>query len=541
VNESPHPATVLGQRQSTRLPAQTGHPRPQGTALGWLAGRALPNLLVLFALGGLAWWGHHTGWKLPRFAELAGEADADKDDWCAEHCVPEPECVECNPKLLPRGKSYGWCRVHGVHECPLEHPDVAQLAVPPRVAPDDLERARRALEFADRPANSDKCKLHQRRIQFASEEAVTRAGVEVTEVLRAPVVESVVANGEITYDPNRVASVAAPVAGRVRQVFRELGQAVRKGDVLALVDAAEVGRAKAELLQALASSEARRRTVTRLKPLLGGVVSAAQFQDAEAAVREAQIHVVAAQQTLVNLGLPVRAEEIQALSPEEAGHRLQFLGLPDAVARTLDPATTTTNLLPLRAPLDGTVTARKAVPGELADPTKTLFVVADTRRMLLTLGVGQEDARLVRAGQPVRFRAGAAGLDVAGEVAWVSPEADERTRTVQVRAELDNASGKLRANTFGSGRVILREEKRAVVVPSEAVQWEGDCHVVFVRDKNYLKPGAPKVFHTRTVRPGAKDADQTEIIAGVLPGEVVVTRGSGLLRSELLKNNLGEA
>src|SRR5262249_42753750 len=115
------------------------------------------------------------------------------------------------------------------------------------------------------------------------------------------------------------------------------------------------------------------------------------------------------------------------------------------------------------------------------------------------------------------------------------------TRTVQVRADLPNPGGLLRANTFGSGRILLREEKQAVVVPSEAVQWEGDCHVVFVRDKNFEARGAPKVFHTRTVRPGARDGSVTEVIAGVLPGEMVVTRGSGVLRSELLKNNLGEA
>ena len=77
-------------------------------------------------------------------------------------------------------------------------------------------------------------------------------------------------------------------------------------------------------------------------------------------------------------------------------------------------------------------------------------------------------------------------------------------------------------------------------MPSEAVQWEGDCHIVFVRDKDYLGKGAFKVFHTRTVRPGASDGGNTEIIAGVLPGESVVTQGSGVLRSELLKNALGE-
>jgi cobalt-zinc-cadmium efflux system membrane fusion protein len=88
---------------------------------------------------------------------------------------------------------------------------------------------------------------------------------------------------------------------------------------------------------------------------------------------------------------------------------------------------------------------------------------------------------------------------------------------------------------------VLREEPNAVVVPSEAIQSEGDssCQVVFVRDKNFLKEGAPKVFHVRTVRVGAKDNQNIEIIAGVLPGELVATKGSGGLRSELLKNNLG--
>ena len=51
-------------------------------------------------------------------------------DWCDEHNVPESMCVECNPKLCPLGKDYGWCSVHGVMQCPLEHPDIAQLKTP---------------------------------------------------------------------------------------------------------------------------------------------------------------------------------------------------------------------------------------------------------------------------------------------------------------------------------------------------------------------------------------------------------------------------
>jgi cobalt-zinc-cadmium efflux system membrane fusion protein len=116
---------------------------------------------------------------------------------------------------------------------------------------------------------------------------------------------------------------------------------------------------------------------------------------------------------------------------------------------------------------------------------------------------------------------------------------DEKARTVKARANLANTDGRLRAGTFGLGQVALREEKNAIVVPNEAIHWEGDCFVVFVRDKNFLEKDAPKVFHVRQVRVGTRDAQNTEVIAGVLPGELVATRGSGILRAELLKNDLG--
>ena len=103
------------------------------------------------------------------------------------------------------------------------------------------------------------------------------------------------------------------------------------------------------------------------------------------------------------------------------------------------------------------------------------------------------------------------------------------------------STGGLRDETFGAGRIILREEPEAIVVPNESVHWEGCCHVVFVRDKHYFdSPESPKVFHVRSVRLGAKQDGFTEIIAGLLPGEVVATKGSDVISAQLLKNNLGE-
>jgi cobalt-zinc-cadmium efflux system membrane fusion protein len=196
-------------------------------------------------------------------------------------------------------------------------------------------------------------------------------------------------------------------------------------------------------------------------------------------------------------------------------------------------------LLPLTAPLDGVVVSCDFVAGEVVEPGKVLQVVADTRTMLLTLHVPQEEAGRLKRGHKVVFQPDGDREPVKGVIDWLSTAVDPKTRTVEVRAELDNKDGRLRANTFGSGRVILREENKAIVVKNEAVHWDGKCHIVFVCDKDYFKPGAPKVFHVRSVRLGARNGENTEIIAGVLPGEYVATVNSGILRGQLLRDSMG--
>jgi cobalt-zinc-cadmium efflux system membrane fusion protein len=501
-------------------------------------------VLALGCVAALVFVGRETGWSIPKLSALRGEEGSEKEgDWCAEHGVPESECVECNPALLPRGERVKWCKEFGVHECPLCHPELAQTNTPPSVTAEDLERARRAVAFAPRVENDPKCKLHERRIQFASAEVVERLGIVSRPVTTGPVVEGVTAPGETGYAPTRVARLSARVPGAVFRVEKQVGDRVKKGEVLALIDAAEVGKAKAEFQQAMTQVDLKAQTLERLKELAGSSVPGQSVLEAGAALEEARVRLVTAEQTLANLGLPIRAANVRGLPPADLAGRMQFLGIPDPLARALAGQTSSSNLLPVTSPVDGEVVARSVAAGETADPAKILFVVADTSHLWLTLRVRMEDAPKLRPGQPVRFSHAGHGEGDAGTVAWVSPSADEDTRTVAVRVDLPNPDGTHRANTFGTARVVLREERNAVVVPSEAVHWEGDCNVVFVRDRDFEKPGAPKVFHVRTVRPGAQDvaaaSPVTEIAAGVLPGEWVAVTNSGVLRSELLKNNLG--
>jgi len=520
-------------------------PDPQVTTslprrfVGWLIG-SIPTAGVLAVLAALGWWGHHSGWALPKFSEVTGEATALPDDWCEEHGVPETMCVECNPDEYPHRELHGWCKVHGVHECPLHHPDVAQLKSLPEIEPRDLDRAERALKLRPRPENNFACQNPGRRIQFASQEAAAKAGVDVEPVLRAPITESVSATGEIRYDETRVAQLASKAAGTVWRVEKQVGDQVRKGEILAIVDAVDVGRAKSELLAALAQEDLQQKIHERLQKLATqGVTAGRQAQEAETEYSKAHIRVLSASQTLINFGLPVSVEQVHDIPADQLAKSIRFLGLPRSLASELDPARTSSNLLPVTAPFDGVVVSRRVVPGEVIDTSKMLLEIADTSRMWLMLNIPLEDAAFVSTGQNIVFLPDGSPNEVSGTIEWKSTSSDQKTRTLMVRASLDNSSGQLLNEAFGTGRVVLREEPEAIVVPNEAVQWDGSCAVVFVRDKAWFDDKSPKLFHTRSVRPGVKLDDYTEIIAGVLPGEVVATLGSDVLRAQLLKNNLG--
>lgn len=516
---------------------------PAPTVSVWqMLGRAVPTAAVVLALAGLACWGHFSDWSMPTFSSLLGWQATPAEPWCEEHGIAEAQCIECHSELLPSDNDYGWCQAHGVAQCPLEHPDVAELATAPTIEPARVEQAARALALKPRTENNSRCSLHRRRVQFASQEAVEKAGVEIAVVKERPLVESIDANGEVVYDQTRFAHLSSRVAGTVYRVEKQVGDSVRKGEVLALVDAADVGRAKADLLQAIAQMRLKQATCERLRPLANGdVLPARQFREAEAALQEAQIRVQGAQQSLVNLDLFVRADDFTDVPTAEIAKRIQLLGLSDDLVASLGGEIVSSNLLPLRAPLDGLIVERHVVQGEVVDTSTVLFGVADTRRLWLTLHVRHEEAKYVAVGQGVLFHASESKheAEIRGAVDWISTSADDQTRTVKVRVNLPNEDGKLRANTFGTGQIVLRQEPKAVFVPNEAVHWDGACFVVFVRDRNYLRPDAPKFFHVRSVRPGVKGAEGTEIIAGLLPGEVIATRNSGVLQAQLLKSNLG--
>ena len=498
--------------------------------------RLIPNLLVVALLAGVFYLGHHYGWKLPPTSELFGTAPADTADWCVEHLVPDSQCVECKEDLLPRGEEFGFCAKHGVTECVLCHPELAQTNGKPQMPKYDSTAA---LEQIPRGENNSRNALHKRRVQFATAASADKAGVEVDVVGQRPMHESVTANGDIRFDPTRVAHLSSRAGGTVAVVFKQVGDAVRAGEVMALVDAVQMSQAKSQLLQAIVARDARQLNYNRLRAA-GDGVAAITVADARAALEQAEVALISARQALVNLGLEV-PDDFANHDPKVVAEQLRFLGVEKKVLASLPAATRSANLIAIRAPYGGVVVAAEIVAGEVVDPDDILFTVADPARMWLTLHVRQEDARYVAIGRQVTFRTDDGAHEVSGPLSWISPTVDPRTRTLEARVTLDNSDGRLRDNTFGTGAIELRREPNAVVVPRVAVQSTADAKFVFVRDKNYLEKGSPKVFHPRQVRIGARDEDYVELLAGALPGEVIATEGSAVLMAHLLRGDLGAA
>ncbi|MCP4716039.1 MAG: efflux RND transporter periplasmic adaptor subunit [Deltaproteobacteria bacterium] len=409
-------------------------------------------------------------------------------DWCAGHAVPESQCTQCNPQLLTAGA--------------VEVPMTPVAASGQYTPAEDLPRSRRSADPA--------CKKHELRVQFPSSATSKNAGIEFARAERRKVSHSISCNAEIMYDGNRYARLSSRAEGVVSRVIKDLGDPVAAGEVLAVVDSAELGTAKAEYLQAQARVSLWERNHKREQVLLKKRVST------ERELLEAETRLVESR-----------------ISLSRAAQRLKNLGLSESDIAELEKNRSPSSLLDLAAPFAGIIVERAAVMGEVAGTAKELFAIADTSRMWALLDVYEDDLGYVRTGQSVSITVeGSRSVPREGIITWISTHVDNRTRTLKARVELANPDGMLRAGMFSTALVNIWGPGPAIVVPKSAVQWEGCCNIVFVKKSDVQ-------FEPRKVRLGFDTGSWFVVEAGLAAGERVVTTGSFLLKTELLKGSIG--
>ena len=384
-------------------------------------------------------------------------------------------------------------------------------------------------------------------VRFKSKEAMERTGIDIVPVEERPMVSELVASGVVHYDQRHIAQLSARVPGSVWRVEKHLGDTVKKGDVLLVIESREVGRLKAEFLNALVAHEARQEQLAILEEVKSAVMGR-QLREAKSALREATNHLHNAEQALVNLGLNVSIADYEPLDDGARAARIRIAGLPESLLGVIDHDHVTSNLMPLCAPFDGIVIGRDAVVGEVIDPAEPIFEVADVSTMWVVLNISKEDAGRVALGQRVMFRPDGSTDEYESRVAWISTEVNEETRTLEVRAEISRGPAAtvaaspdgrstpagLRANTFGNGRIEVDRRGTALVVPRSSVQWDGSRWVVFV-------PTGEASFAARPVSPGVQQGESIEIVgdfAGGARPTHVVGSGSHVLKSQILLDRM---
>jgi Cu(I)/Ag(I) efflux system membrane fusion protein len=208
-----------------------------------------------------------------------------------------------------------------------------------------------------------------------------------------------------------------------------------------------------------------------------------------------------------------------------ARQRLRLMGMSDGLIASVERSGRTNGTVTITTPIGGVIQALDARAGVTLAIGQTLAQVSGLRTVWLNAAVPEAQSGIVRLGQTATATLAAfPGESFGGRVIAILPTAQAESRTLTVRIELANRSGRLRPGMFASV-ALGGDAKPALLVPSEAVIRTGTRTLVM------LAAGDGR-YHPAEVRAGREGGGQTEVLAGLAPGEKVVASGQFLLDSE---------
>lgn len=327
-------------------------------------------------------------------------------------------------------------------------------------------------------------------LNFLKMEAATVADLPASEPL----------NARLTLSDDNTARVFAPLAGRLIRLQANIGDAVKQGAELAVIDAPDFGQAIADLRKAEIAASQRDKSLTRARILFeGDAMSRRELEATEADSRAALAEVERARLRLSNLA--------------PSGSRIEG------------------ERLVLRAPLSGLVVDRQANPGTEVRPDSAtpLFVISDTRQLWLNIDLPEKALAAATPGAVVNFTVDAyTGESFTAKVERVGAMVDPATRRIPVRAVVQNADGRLKPEMFARATLGQAKADPVVKLPVSALLTTGLTTQVFVQT-------GPRDFERRTVKVLRQDNQSAYLdpSGNVHAGDKVVIRGTILLASEM--------
>lgn len=311
--------------------------------------------------------------------------------------------------------------------------------------------------------------------------------------------------GEIVMNADRVAHVVPRVSGIVKEVRKNIGDPVRQGEVVAVLESREMADAVSSFMAARQRASLAESTLKREEQLWLKKISAEQdYLNAKGDQVEAAIELSTSEQKLHAIGFS--QAQVDSL-PEQS-----------------DPPSTSYEM---RAPFDATIIEKHIALGEVLKDDSDAFTIADLSSVWVNLDVQQKDLPGIRRGQAVILTDGPGVPEIRAAISYIEPTVIQESRTVHARVVIPNVNGKWRPGTYVSGKVAIEERTAPVLVPNEAILLIEGKPSVFVRTDRGFAP--------RQVQTGQTDGLLTEILAGLQPGQIYVSAGAFTLKSEMNK------
>ncbi len=330
-----------------------------------------------------------------------------------------------------------------------------------------------------------------------------RAGIKFEEVSSRTFEDSVSVTATIRPNQDRIAKISPRVEGRIVGVSANLGDTVRAGQALAVMDSLAIGEAQSTLLRAQSSER----------------VAQADFKRAES---------LSAEEIIPQKELLRARGELERASAESraARDRLRLLG---GSASASGQAQST---FALTAPFAGTVIQKKATIGELGSPSDAIFTIADLSKVWIEANLTDQLVSKVRTGAAAIVTVGAyPGERFNGRVSYIANVLDKDSRTIAARIEVPNKDGRLKPEMFASASIATGGQVEAISVPDTAIVLLQGQPTVFVNEQGG--------FESRAVETGEKLAGRTVITSGLKAKEQVVATGAYALKARLLKSQIG--
>jgi cobalt-zinc-cadmium efflux system membrane fusion protein len=338
-----------------------------------------------------------------------------------------------------------------------------------------------------------------------SPDQIESAGITINTVGPREMTTTLELPGAVEVDKTRLAHVVPRLQGIVRDVRKQEGDGVRKGELLAVVDSRELADAKGNYLAATHQVEFTRVTLNREEMLWKKKISAERdYLEAKRAFEEA------------------------TLAQKLAAQKLVVLGVPSATLPSLASASAETMArYEVRSPLDGVVLERDVTAGESVTAEEKIFVVADLSTIWVDVSVYAKDLGAVHEGQQAVVVSTDVGAEATGQVSYVGPLVGQETRTATARIVLPNPGARWRPGLFVAVRLVRETTTVPLAVAADAIQTFRDWQVVFVKYGDW--------FEARPLELGRSDGQWVEVLRGLTPGEQYAAANSFAVKAEIGK------